>query len=63
MVRFKHRYLVATVAASPGQTADLGVKDIMAMLKVRAHARVCVCSVLFGNLSKFAEHSGVRTNT
>ncbi|CAM9506071.1 unnamed protein product [Laminaria digitata] len=33
MVRFKHRYLVATVAAGPGQRAELEAKDILAMLK------------------------------
>lgn len=34
MVRYKHRYFVATVAASPEQMADLGAKEIFAMLKV-----------------------------
>eukprot|EP00752_Nemacystus_decipiens_P010915 g9700.t2 len=33
MVRFKHRYLVATIAASPEKVAALGPKEISTMLK------------------------------
>eukprot|EP00903_Cladosiphon_okamuranus_P010476 g9912.t1 len=33
MVRFKHRYLVANVAASPAKAVELGSKEISAMLK------------------------------
>lgn len=40
MVRYKHRYLVTTVAASPEQMADLGVKEISSMLKVQ-YSRQC----------------------
>ena len=35
MVRFKQRYLVASIEADPEQRAGLGVKDIFAALKVR----------------------------
>lgn len=35
MVRFKHRYLVATVASGPGQRAEVEAKEILAMLKVK----------------------------
>jgi len=34
MVRFKHRYLVASVAATPEVSAELGPKEITTMLKV-----------------------------
>ncbi|CAM9622849.1 unnamed protein product [Hapterophycus canaliculatus] len=33
MVRFKHRYLVATIVAGPEKTVELGAKDILTMLK------------------------------
>lgn len=38
MVRFKHRYLVATIVAGPDRTVDLGPKDILLMLRVRTPA-------------------------
>lgn len=46
MVRFKHRYLVATIAASPEKVAELGPKEISVVLKVsisRCWLLVCGC--------------------
>lgn len=46
MVRFKHRYLVATIAASPEKVAELGPKEISGVLKAsisRCWLLVCGC--------------------
>ncbi len=56
MVRFKHRYLVASVAATPEVLTELGPKEITAMLKVnllllyyvRLLCTSCACCVLSG---------------
>lgn len=47
MVRFKHRYLVATIAASPEKAAELGPKEISAMLKASVESQLVARGRLF----------------